>query len=235
MSAFLREFAATGHMPKYVLADKGSDLRGAYDAIELYRTKPGKLVFHSKTGQPVQLVEQTQAQIQRRMQVFRTAGLTDDPSIILEDICDSINHQRRPERGNLTPIQLLTLDKAQRLRINEEYARKSDEIPEVAGLRPVSKGDSVRIILWTMKEQLTNSKKGFTPKWSRDIWTVKKKIPVAGNPNNYRYFMEDDSDNEGFFRHELLKVPKKTDTEVLDLTDWKKSKLIMSDEEEKWA
>ena len=80
-----------------------------------------------------------------------------------------------------------------------------------------------------MKEQLTNSKKGFTPKWSRDIWTVRKKVRISGNPNNFRYFLVDDPDNDGFFRHELLKIPKTTDTEVLDLTNWKKAKYISED------
>ena len=234
MNQFLQEFASTGHLPKYVLCDRGSDLRGAYEAIERYRTKPGRLVFHSKTGQPVQLVESTQAQIQRRMQVFRTAGLTDDPSIILEDICDSLNMQRRPERGNLTPIQLLTLDKAQRERINEDYSRKSDDMPEVKGLQPLFKGNRVRVLLWTMKEQLTNSKKGFTPKWSRDIWTIKKMVRLAGNPNNFRYFLKEDNDREGYFRHELLKIPKALDDQPLDMTDWKKSKIVRDDESEQW-
>jgi len=229
MTMFLQEFAATGHMPLYVLADRGSDLRGAYDAMEPFRTKPGKLVMHSKTGQPVQLVESCQAQIQRRMQVFRTAGITDDPAVVLQDISDSINNQRRPERGNLTPIQLLRLTKEQRQRINEEYARKNDDIPEVRGLRPIHVGNSVRTLLWTMKEQLTNSKKGFTPKWSRDVWTVRRKVRISGNPNNFRYFLQGEPDNEGFFRHELLKISKNVDTSVLDLTNWKKATYVSED------
>ena len=92
---FFQEFTSLGHWPRMLLCDKGTDIAGARTVILRYRKKPNqKMVFHSQTGQPVNLVEQTQSQIQRRMQVFRTAGLTDDPREILEDICDSINNQR---------------------------------------------------------------------------------------------------------------------------------------------
>lgn len=107
-------------------------------------------------------------------------------------------------------------------------------MPEIKGLPPLFKGSRVRVLLWTMKEQLTNSKKGFAPKWSRDIWSIKKMIRLAGNPNNFRYFLKEDNDREGYFRHELLKIPRKLDNEPLDMTDWKKSKIVRDDESEQW-
>ena len=212
---FFQEFTSLGQWPRYVLMDKGTDISGVKEVIELYRRKPNdQLVFHSKTGQPVNLVEQTQAQIQRRMQVFRTAGLTNDPREILEDITDSMNNQRRPLKGNMTPLQLLTLSKKQRSQLNLEHGQKTEE-PEVKGLKPLFKGSRVRVLLMTHKEQVTNSKKGFTEKWSRDVYTVKKKIAIRGNKLNFKYWVHGDSDF--YYRHELLKLPGKLDDEILDL------------------
>ena len=212
MERFMRDFTSHGHLPKIILMDQGSDLVAAKDVIEAYRTKPGQLVFYSKVGKPVQLVEQTQAQIQRRMAVFRTSGLTDDASSILADISISINNQKRPDRGNLTPIQLLKLSKKDRLIVNAMYGEKT-EIPEIKGLRPLFPGSHVRILLMTFKEQVQNKVKGFAPKWSRDIFIVRKKTALQGNPNNFRYFLRDE--NQSYFRHELLWIPREVDREVI--------------------
>ncbi len=199
---FLQEFASKGHIPKMILCDKGSELKGAAGAIERYRTKPGPMVFHSQTGKPVNLVEQTQAQIQRRMAVFRTSGITDDYSLILDDITDSINNQKRPGRGNKTPLELLKLDKAGRNEVNANN-RFGVATPDerFKDLRP---GDKVRVLMMTIKEQVTNKKKGFTEKWSRDVYKVRRKQALQGNPGAFRYFVWNDT--ESYFRHELLKI-----------------------------
>ena len=226
MERFLREFASLGHMPRIIICDKGTDLAPAKVVMEKYRRKPGPLVYHSKTGKPVQLVESTQAQIQRRMQVFRTAGLTDDPSEILEDICSSINTQKRPDRGNLTPMELLKLNKQEITHINELY-RDRTHIPEVKGLRTLYVGSNVRVLLMTFKEQVQNKTKGFAPKWSRDIFTIRKKTALQGNPDNFRYFLE--GEKESYFRHELLWVPRNTDTAIVDGYVVHQEKMIVED------
>ena len=213
MADYLRRFASLGHLPRVMLCDKGTDLAPAKVVMEVYRRKPGKLVLHSTTGKPVQLVEQTQAQVQRRMQVFRTAGLTDDPSTILDDICAQINDQKRPDRGNLTPNQLLNLNANERAEVNLLYRDKT-EVPEVKGLRKLFKGSHVRVLLMTFKEQVAGTAKGFAPKWSSDIYKVRRKTALQGNPNNFRYFLRDMP--ESYFRHELLWVPKDVDTEIVD-------------------
>ncbi len=213
MEDYLRRFASLGHIPKLILCDKGTDLAPAKVVMERYRRKPGKLVLHSTTGKPVQLVEQTQAQIQRRLQVFRTAGLTDDVSEILDDVCHQINHQKRPDRGNLTPTQLLKLNKHERAEVNELY-RDRTHIPEVQGMRELFTGSHVRVLLMTFKEQVQNKTKGFAPKWSSDIYKVVRKQALQGNPAHFRYFL--DGQGESYFRHELLWVPRDTDTTILD-------------------
>ena len=222
MERFLAEFASKGHLPRMILMDKGSELKAAAKSIEKYRQKPGDLVHNSITGQPVLMVENMQSQYQRRMAVFRTASLTDDPSVIMDDISEHLNNQRRPDRGNLTPVQLLTLGPAERKVINEKYKVKTVP-PEVTGLRKLMVGHSVRILMMTRKEQLDTSKKGFRPKWSRKVYTVLKKTALQLNPNNFRYFV---GSNQSYYRHELLWVPKETDTEVIRGLVGQKSSLV---------
>ena len=230
MTTFMKDFASHGHLPKMVLMDQGSDLVAAKEVIETYRRKAGvKMVFYSKVGKPVQLVEQTQAQIQRRMAVFRTSGLTDDASAILEDISTSINNQKRPDRGNLTPLQLLKLNKEERLQINAMYRDKND-VPEIKGLRALYQGSRVRVLLMTFKEQVQNKTKGFAPKWSRDIYIVSRKTALQGNPNNFRYFLYQEP--QSYFRHELLWIPREVDRDIVSKHmegRWKKQKMIVEE------
>ncbi len=112
----------------------------------------------------------------------------------------------------MTPIQLLKLTKAERFQINELH-RDKKEIPEIKGLRPLYQGSNVRVLLMTFKEQVQNKVKGFAPKWSRDIFIVKKKVALQGNPNNFRYFLY--NERESYFRHELLWIPREVDRGVV--------------------
>jgi hypothetical protein len=229
MDSFLRELASLGHMPRIILCDKGTDLAAAGPAMEAYRTKPGKLVLHSTTGKPVNLVEQTQAQIQRRMQIFRTAGITDDYSAILDDICDTINNQKRPERGDKTPLELLAMNKEEREIINS-LARPKASIPDLKRMRKLRIGSHVRVLEMTMKEQVMNKTKGFAPKWSLDIFKIRKMTKLQGNPANYRYFLV--GETESYFRHEVLWVPANTDTEIIDGYVVHKENVVAEEEDE---
>ena len=190
MQDFLQKFSAFGWMPRRILADRGSDLKGAKRVIEPYRTKKDgnePMVVFTQTAQPVNIVEAMNSEVQRRMQVFRTSGLTDDPSILLDDISYSINNQKRPTRGNLSPLQLLSLSKDEIKQVNLLWDDRMDDIPEVTGLAKLFVGDSVRILMMTRKEQASNAIKGFTAKWSVEVYTLLKKLPIARNPKNFRY------------------------------------------------
>ena len=83
---FVKEFTSLGHLPRRMMCDKGTDLGGwkNVDAImERFRLKrdgDSPLVLRSVTGMPVAVVESMNSQYQRRMQVFRTSGLVDDPT-----------------------------------------------------------------------------------------------------------------------------------------------------------
>ena len=226
MQDFLQKFSAFGWMPRRILADRGSDLKGAKRVIEPYRTaKDGneQMVVYSQTAQPINIVEAMNSEVQRRMQVFRTSGLTDDPSILLDDISYSINNQKRPTRGNLSPLQLLSLNKDEIKQVNLLWDDRMDDIPEVQGLAKLFVGDSVRILMMTRKEQASNAIKGFTAKWSLEVYTS----PIPRNKKNFRYWV---GANRSFFRHELLKIPKVVDTETIDLLT-RKQHVIAPDED----
>ena len=232
MTKFLQEFASFGFPPRRILSDKGSDMAAARKVMEKYRMHKDQnrpMVVHTQTAQPVNIVEAMNAEFQRRMQVFRTSGLTDDPSVLLEDISFSINHQKRPTRGNLTPIQMLALNEDERKRLNAMWEDRNDNIPEVQGLPNLYVGNSVRILLMTRKEQATNAKKGFTAKWSTEVYTVLKKVAIPKNRENYRYFV---GTHQSYFRHELLKIPHIVDTETYDMVSRRQ---VYTAPEEDWS
>jgi hypothetical protein len=205
MKDFLTKFASFGHMPRRILSDKGSDMAAAKQAIEPYRQakdKDAPMVLHTATGTPVLIIEGLNAQVQRRMQVFRTSELIDSASQIAHEIADQINNQPRPDRGGLTPIQLLQLDVDGRATINKLYKDKtvSREIP---GLRPLFVNDTVRLLKMTRKEQEQNKIKGFAPKWSKRMYTVLRKTRLRKNEFVFRY---DIGLPDTYYRHELQKI-----------------------------
>ena len=154
------------------------------------------------------------SQVQRRMQVFRTSGLIDEASQIVHEIAQQINHQPRPDRGNLTPIQLLSLDQAGRNQINSMYRDKTVPKSELHGLPDLNVNDTVRLLMMTRKEQETNAVKGFAPKWSEELYTILRKTALRKNEFNFRY---DIGLPDTFYRHELLKIPGgRVDNQVPD-------------------
>ena len=205
MRDFLRKFAAFGHMPRRILSDKGSDMAAAAESIEQYRQfRDGDrpMVLHTATGTPVLIVEALNAQVQRRMQVFRTSELIDSAGQIAHEIADQINNQPRRDRGGLTPIQLLQLDAAGRSSVNELY-RDRTVSHEVPGLQPLNVNDTVRLLKMTRKEQETNAIKGFAPKWSKRLYQVLRKTKLRKNEFVYRY---DIGLPDTYYRHELQKI-----------------------------
>ena len=217
MNMFLQEFASFGFIPRRILADKGTDLAPAKELMERYRQpKDGDspMVIHSKTGQPVLIVEGLNAQLQRRMQVFRTSNLTDDPSVLLDDITDQINNQKRPDRGNMTPLELLSLDRSDRSRINRI---KRPDAGIDTGLKALHVGNRVRMLKWDRKQQVHGGLgakfKGFAPKWSREVYTVLKRSAMRRNRGVFTY---DIGKKQNFYRHELLKIPRVVDRDVPD-------------------
>ena len=214
MKDFLAKFAALGHMPRRILSDKGTDMAGAVDAMEPYRqAKDGDkdLVLHTATGTPVLIVEGMNAQVQRRMAVFSTSKLIDNPAHILHEIAEQINNEPRQTRGGLTPLQLLRLDKTGRDEVNTKYRDRYVPIGELPGLPKLSVGDRCRLLKMTRKEQETNKLKGFSAKWSKQIYEVQTKTKLRKNPFMHRYGI---GKSDTYYRHELLRISGPVDTHV---------------------
>jgi len=223
---FVKEFTSLGHLPRRMMCDKGTDLGGwkNVDAImeryRLPRDKDQPMVLRSVTGMPIAVVEAMNAQYQRRMQVFRTAKLIDDPADVLWDISEQLNSQRRPVRGNLTPLQLLALNDRQRSIINATY--KDKFVTNLPGLKPLIVGNTVRILMMTRKEQ-DKFHKQFAPKWSKKKYTVLRRTGLRRNPGVYKYSV---GLPNTYYRHELLHIPKETDTNVPRVGNIRKFNLI---------
>ena len=178
------------------------------------------MVLRSVTGMPVAIVEAMNAQYQRRMQVFRTSKLIDDPADVLWAISEQLNNQRRPVRGNMTPLQLLFLSDKQRRVVNLTY--KEDFIKHVPGLKRLAVGDTVRILEMTRKDQLKFQKQ-FAPKWSKRKYTVIRVTGLRRNPGVYKYSI---GQAQTYYRHELLKIPRKTDSDVPEVVGLRDFHLI---------
>ena len=231
MRAFLQEFASISPVPpRRMMIDKGSELAAAQPLMEAYRQeKDGDrpLVLRSVTGKPVNIVEGMNAQVQRRMQIYRT--VTDDPSMILDDICIALNNQPRPSKKMLTPLQLLGLTRRQREEVN---AGLEDTLLQPApGLKALSIGSTVRVLLMTRKEQEQKKLKGFAPKWSDTEYSVLRRRRMRRNPSMMKY---DLGLTDWYYRHELLKIPKVTDDEVFDMIPADRRQNIVTTGEQ-WA
>ena len=131
----------------------------------------------------------------------------------VDDITDMINDQKRPERGNLTPLELLSLSREERYHINLKV-RKPDQTIET-GLKPLNVGNRVRLLLWDRKQQIKGGLgakfKGFAPKWSKEVHTVLKRSKMRRNNNVYTY---DIGKQQNYYRHELLHIPRRLDTDI---------------------
>ena len=221
MTEFFKEFMSLGFMPRRLLTDKGSELHIGTKLMEKFRLpRDGKNPMHlrSVTGTPVMAIENLNAQYQRRLEPYLIAGLQDDAADLLWDISEQLNNQRRPRRGNHTPYELLAMSTSQRNEINSEYDDSYAGVGVEAQkkLPPLRTGDHVRKLEMTFKEQVENKKKGFQEKWSRRIYQVLSYRGTNRNKHVKRYQIGDPK--RTYFRHELLLVPKNTDTEILRFT-----------------
>mgnify|MGYP001212310960 CR=1 FL=1 len=218
MGAFFAEIVSLGVMPRRLLTDKGSELHVGTELMEKFRLpRDGKNPMHlrSFTGTPVMVVENLNAQYQRRLEPYRIAELQDDPADLLWDISEQLNNQRRPRKGNHTPYELLRMAAPERNALNAQYNDSYTGVGVDAQKKlPLLKvGDHVRKLEMTYKEQVENKRKAFQEKWSRTVYQVLRITKLRRNKHIMRYSIGDPK--RSYFRHELLLIPKDTDQEVL--------------------
>ena len=163
------------------------------------------------------------------MEIFRTAEITDDPSVLLDDISFQINNQKRPDKENLSPLEILKLNEQQIKILNENAPDRTILSEPLRNMRKIEVGDHVRVLVMDRKKQQTGGLKGFQPKWSTDTFTVLKMTRLRNNNEMFRYFV---GLHQSYYRHEILWIPKKVDKEIPNV-QLNRSNLIAP--EENWS
>jgi len=209
-------------MPRRFLSDKGSELKVAKEIFEKFRLKrDGKksMVLFSYTGQPVNVIENLNAQFQRRLEIFLIAGITNEPNSLLFDISEQINNQPRKRKNNYTPNQLIRMPPAMRNKLNASLEQNRDSsvstVPQDR-LGPLNKNDKVRKLMMTLKDQRKNTLKGFQAKWSKRVYSVLFSTSLRRNTQIKRYTISEPK-GRTYYRHELLKIDEFVDKEVLTI------------------
>ena len=201
IDAFLQ---ATDSRPRKLLIDKGSELKGLDAIMEKYTNKR-PCVFRSLTGQPVNIIEGLNAQIQRMAQVYKEAGIVSDYDDVLYMVTNSINNQARPDRMGYSPVELMQMNAGMRQEVNSNYKFRNVMSAEQ---NPIAIGTLVRILMLNRKEQVSDKTKGFPAHWSKDVFIVQQRRAVIKNPGVFKYFctsMTTGIKVQGSrFRHELL-------------------------------
>ena len=204
---FIHEFMKHSRSPpKKLLLDKGTELRGLDKVMEKF-TKERPCVWRSLTGQPCNMIENVNANVQRKMQIYQEAGVVSSFEDCLWLVCNSINNEKRKDRLGYTPIELLGLNKSMRFHVNSNYRFRTNFSAEQD---PLEVGEYVRVLQLNRKEQVSEKTKGFPAHWSRTVYIIVKRVAVIQNKGRYKYFLEDVEENtrlEGSrFRHEILKL-----------------------------
>jgi hypothetical protein len=218
IEAFCKELLSMQIMPRRILSDKGSELTVAAEVMEKFRLKrDGDKPLHlrSYTGQPVGVIENLNAQISRRLEIFRISDLAESPNQLLFDITEQLNHQPRVRKKNYTPYELIKMPSSMRNKLNLEIKSDYNGVSTVPQekLQFLKAGDSVRKLLLNYKEQQTNKLKGFQAKWSKEVYEVLRISSLIRNPLVKRYTISEPKGRQ-YFRHELLKITE-VDSEVI--------------------
>ena len=197
---------ATDSRPRKLMIDKGSELKGLDEIMEKYTNKR-PCVFRSLTGQPVNIIEGLNAQIQRMAQVYKEAGIVSDYGDVLYMVTNSINNQARPDRMGYSPVELMQMNAGMRQEVNSNYKFRNVMSAEQ---NPLEVGTLVRILMLNRKEQVSDKTKGFPAHWSKDVFIIEQRRAVIKNPGVFKYFctsMTTGMKVQGSrFRHELLQL-----------------------------
>jgi hypothetical protein len=196
----------TDSRPRKLMLDKGSELMGLDAVMERYSAKR-PCVFRSLTGQPVNIIEGLNAQIQRMAQVYNEAKIVSSYDDVLYLVMNSINNQSRPDRMGYSPTELMQMNAGMRQEVNSNYRFRNLMSAEK---EPLEIGTVVRILMLNRKEQVDAKTKGFPANWSTDVFMIITKRKVIKNPGVFKYFcqsMTTGTKVDGSrFRHELLEL-----------------------------
>ena len=192
--------------PRKLLMDKGSELH-SLEAVMKTFSKDRPCVWRSLTGQPCNVIENVNANVQRKMQIYREANIISDFSDCLWLVVNSLNNEKRKDRMGFTPIELLGLNQTMRNEVNKNYKFRTTHSAED---NPLEIGNYVRTILLNRKEQVSDKTKGFPAHWSTEIYQITRRVAVKQNPGVYKYSLKNIDTTVMLpgtrFRHEILLI-----------------------------
>ena len=151
---YLENFMSlTDVRPRKLLIDKGSELKGLDRVMQKYCGTDKQCVFRSLTGQPVNIIEGLNAQVQRMAQVYNEAGIVSSYDDVLYMVVNAINNQARPDRMGYSPVELLQMNAGMRQEVNSNYKFRNVMTAEQD---PLDVGTLVRILMLNRKEQVSH-------------------------------------------------------------------------------
>ena len=169
------------------------------------------------------MIENLNSQVQRAMQAV--IRISNDPAVICHLIAQQINNQKRKNKGNNSPIQLLRMKIQDVNRVNREFPLNNSRTMKKLNLPEIKVGDKVRKLMMSRKEQtnpgINPDMKGFSVKWSQRIYMVIRKQRMQKNFEVYKYWISPKTEftNKAFYRHELLLLKGKVDSDIPKVPD----------------
>ena len=194
-----------GRKPKKLWVDKGKEFWNK--EVKAVMDENGVERYSTENEEKSSVVERWNRTIKERM--WKMFSATNETTYIdkLEDILMSYNNTKHSSIG-MTPVQASKKSNEKKV-----YAKLyEDELWRKRKLSKFKVGDKVRI---TVKKK--NFEKGFTPKWTEEVFIVKTVIYTKPVTYKLKDLMDDEVDGS-FYEQELQKTEQKTFRieEVLD-------------------
>ena len=186
-----------GRKPKKLWVDKGNEFWNM--EVKAVMDENGVERYSTENEEKSAVVERWNRTIKERM--WKMFSARNDTTYIdkLEEILVSYNNTKHSSIG-MTPVQASKKDNERRV-----YAKLyEDELWRKRKFPKFKVGDQVRI---TVKKK--NFEKGFTPKWTEEVFVVKKVIYTKPVTYKLKDLLDDEVDGS-FYEQELQKTEQKT-------------------------
>ena len=186
-----------GRKPKKLWVDKGKEFWNK--EVKVVMDENGVERYSTENEEKSAVVERWNRTIKERM--WKMFSARNDTTYIdkLEEILASYNNTKHSSIG-MTPVQASKKDNERKV-----YAKLyEDELWRKRKFPKFKVGDQVRI---TVKKK--SFEKGFTPKWTEEVFVVKKVIYTKPVTYKLKDLMDDEVDGT-FYEQELQKTEQKT-------------------------
>lgn len=211
----LRKFINSYKLVKTIQSDNGNEFK---DQVASLLEKQNITHVKSKSATPT-----SQSQIERKNGTLKRAlygykqKTGNDPIPDLQSFLDSLNLQPNKNTKVAPAVALLPEYKEQIIKNMENYNSKKREQGSLKDLEP---GNKVRVLLEktdipaSMKNKI-KKQKGYLPKWSFEVYKIKKKSTPSSQWQLPYYTLEttDNLENKKFSRADLLLLSEDTKVE----------------------